>query len=283
MKSLVIVLTTLTLAAGALAQGGQTQSPAPAAGATAAPTGKPLPQAKTPDEFKAYQEANAKTDAPSTEAAADDFAQKFPDSQLRTLLYNKTQQMYRDAGNTEKVIAVGRKILAIDPTDPVPNVLTAYALVQSTREGDADREVKLGEAQTDSQRALDNLNTGMVVSPAAGAAEVQAAKNTIQVMAYETLGGVAMQRKDWAAAEKLFQKGANTDPQHPDGVLLLRAAVALDNQQKYSEALDTATQAIIHTEPNSQEQEMAKQERARLQKLLGAGPSGSPAPAEPPK
>lgn len=272
MRSLVIILTSLLLTVGAMAQNEQNKPAAPAQGA--APTGKPLPQAKSQDEFKAYQEAAAKTDAPSTEAAADEFAQKFPESQLRALLYNRAQQMYRDAGNNDKVISVGRKSLALDPNDPIPNVLTGYALVQTSREGDPDREAKLKEGQDDAQRALDNVETGMTVSPGASPEEVQSARTMIQVMAYETLGSAAMQRKDWATAEKLFEKGANIDKQRPDGVLLLRMAVAQDNQEKYAEALDTATKAIIYTEPGSQEQEMAKQERARLQKLLGSGPTG---------
>lgn len=281
MKSLVMILFSLILTAGAMAQNGQNKPAAPAQGTT--PAGKPLPQAKSQEEFKAYQEAAAKTDAPSTEAAADEFAQKFPESQLRALLFNRAQQMYRDAGNNDKVISVGRKALAVDPNDPIPNVLTGFALVQTAREGDPEREAKLKEGEADAQRALDNVETGMTISPAASADEVQAARTMIRVMAYETLGTAAMHRKDYAAAEKLFEKGANVDQQRPDGVLLLRMAVAQDNQEKYAEALETATKAIIYTEAGSQEQEMAKQERARLQKILGSGPTGvaAPAPAEP--
>src|SRR5882762_5298912 len=64
-------------------------APAPGAtqGATAAPAGKRPPQAKTQPEFDAYKLAAASTDAAALEKASDDFATKFPDSELRVLLY----------------------------------------------------------------------------------------------------------------------------------------------------------------------------------------------------
>src|SRR5271170_1532189 len=54
-----------------------------AAGQTAAPAAKRPPQAKTQPEFDAYKAAAAITDATAQEKAADDFAAKFPDSELR--------------------------------------------------------------------------------------------------------------------------------------------------------------------------------------------------------
>ena len=73
----------------------QQKQPAGAAGATAArcgratpPQGKRPPQAKTQPEFDAYNAAIANQKDPAAmEKAADDFATKFPDSELRVLLY----------------------------------------------------------------------------------------------------------------------------------------------------------------------------------------------------
>ena len=58
-----------------------------AAGQAAAPQGKRPPAAKTQPEFDAYKAAIALTDAAAEEKAADDFATKFPDSELRVVLY----------------------------------------------------------------------------------------------------------------------------------------------------------------------------------------------------
>ena len=64
-----------------------TQAGQPAGQAAPAPTGKRPPQAKTQPEFDAYKTAAALTDPAAQEKAADDFAAKFADSELRAVLY----------------------------------------------------------------------------------------------------------------------------------------------------------------------------------------------------
>ena len=265
-----------------------TAGQAPATGTTTTTTtttttptsSKGAPQAKTQDEFKAYQELIAKTDTTQMEQAADEFAQKFPNSDLRTVVYNQLMNTYRNGGATDRAIAVGRKSLAIDPTDPVPNVLVALALAQTTRDTDLDKDDRLNEATRDAQRAIDNIDTGMAIPPNTPPEKVQAAKNSIVTMAYETQGTVAMTKKDYAAAETAFRKGLDVDKAQPDGVLYLRLAIALDNEKKYPEALQATDSAIKYNQPNSEAMNLANQEKARLQKLVGGGtpPATSAAP-----
>src|ERR1700722_16619679 len=88
---------------------------APAPGAAAQPAVKRPPQLKTKEEQDAYNAASASTDAAGREKAADDFAAKFPDSEVRALLYKNTMHLYQNANNAEKTEAMGRKVLAIDP------------------------------------------------------------------------------------------------------------------------------------------------------------------------
>ena len=77
-----------------------------------APQGKRPPQAKTQPEYEAYKTAVALTDAAASEKAADDFAAKFPDSELRVMLYKSTMRIYQRAGNSDKIVEMGRKGLA---------------------------------------------------------------------------------------------------------------------------------------------------------------------------
>ncbi len=56
-------------------------------GASGRAGGKRAPAAKTQPEFEAYKAAIAQTDAAAMEKAADDFATKFPDSELRVMIY----------------------------------------------------------------------------------------------------------------------------------------------------------------------------------------------------
>jgi tetratricopeptide (TPR) repeat protein len=269
--------------------GAQTNSTPPPSGNAATVPNSPMPaqpahskgapQAKTQDEYKAYQEIVAKTDIAQMEAAADEFAQKYPTSDLRVVLYNALMNTYRNGGATDRAIAAGRKSLAIDSTDPVPNVMVALALAQTTRDSDLDRDDRLKEAATDAQRAIDNIDTGMAIPPSTPPEKVQAAKNSILEMAYETEGTIGMTRKDYAAAETAFRKGLNVNKTDPDGVLYLRLAIALDNEKKYPEALEAADAAIKYNQPGSEAQNLANQEKTRLQKLVGsATPSAAPAP-----
>ena len=122
-------------------------------------------QAKSQEELKAYQDAFAKTDPAQVEAAADDFAAKYPTSELRASLYMRAMNLYAQANNTEKVIVTGRQAIAADPTNPIPLVQVASALAESTRDTDLDREQRLAEAAKDAQAAIDNIDTGLLVPP----------------------------------------------------------------------------------------------------------------------
>ena len=254
---------------------------APAAQPAEAPHSKGAPQAKTPEEYKAYQDVVAKTDTAQMEAAADEFAQKYPNSDLRTVIYNQLLNVYRNGGATDKAIGVGRKSLAIDPTDPVPNVMVALALAQSTKDTDLDRDDRLNEASRDAQRAIDNVETGMAIPPNTPPEKVAAAKNSIMEMSYETLGTVAMMKKDYPGAEAAFRKGLDVNKTEPDGVLYLRLAIALDNQKKYPEALQATESAIKYNQPGSEAQNLANQEKTRLQKLVGNTPAPATSQAPP--
>src|SRR5690242_7830076 len=88
-------------------QGAAQTGAAPAA----APQGKRPLQAKTQPEFDAYKAAIANTsDAAAMEKAADDFATKFPDSELRAPLYQMAMRVYQNANNAEKMTEMGRKV-----------------------------------------------------------------------------------------------------------------------------------------------------------------------------
>src|ERR1700728_5467429 len=59
----------------------------PPAGQAAAPAGKRPPKVNSQEEFTAYKAAAAVTDAPGVEKASDAFAARYPESELRPLLY----------------------------------------------------------------------------------------------------------------------------------------------------------------------------------------------------
>ena len=282
MRSILAMMALMVVASIAMAQAAASKPAAPAQGAQTATAPAPAaphpPQAKSKEEFDAYNVAAAKTDPALAEAAADEFAQKFPNSELKELLYVRAMNLYQQQNNSAKVIAMGRKAIAINPTDPVPLVAVASALVIDTRESDLDRDTRFAEATKDAQAALDNIDTGLQVPPNVPADRVAAAKANLRSIAYDTLGVIAMNKKDYAAAEQNFQKAADLMKDQPDAVVYLRLSVAQDNEKKYQAALESANKAAQYAPEGSAEKNLAKQQQDRLQKLL-ADKSNSSAPA----
>src|SRR5579864_8737175 len=103
MKRAAIIIAMLGMSCWGFTQdkpAGQTAPP----GQAAAPAGKRPPQAKTQPEFDAYKAAIALTDAAAQEKAANEFAAKFPDSELRAVLYKAVMHSYLQANNADKAM-----------------------------------------------------------------------------------------------------------------------------------------------------------------------------------
>ena len=300
MKSTLLVMAVLLAATLAMAQTNSTNSQAPGksapqtqapAGTQAQPAtgGQRMLQAKSQEEMKAYQDAMAKTDPAQVATAASEFAAKYPASELKASLFMRAMSLYGQANNNEKVIEEGRKAIAADPTNPVALVQVASALAETSRETDLDRDDRLNEAAKDAHTAIDNIDTGLLVPPNTPPERVAAYKTMILSRAYDTLGMVDLSKKDYAAAEKDLSKAADLSKNSPEPVVYLRLSVTQDQLKKYPQALENANKAVQLAPPGSMAQNLAKQQQARVQKLMSAGsaPSGaatppaSPSPAAP--
>ena len=292
MKRTPIVLLGLVLAASGLmaqapAAGTQPQAaPQPAAPQQPAPKKGGMPQAKTQDEYKAYQaaaQALSGTDLNAAEAASDKFAAQFPDSDLRSLLYTSLMNIYQQANNADKTVEYGRKVLTLDPDNSIALVMVATVLAERTRDTDLDKDERFAEAIKDAKHALETIDT-MALPPNTPPDRAEAAKNTVRSMAYGALGTVESTQQNFAAAEQDLRKSVETPGIPPDPLTMLRLAVTLDHAKKYAEALQVANKCVeISQEPIKG---LASQERDRLVKLTAAPtpattPGSAPAPAPP--
>src|ERR1035437_2401436 len=162
--AIITIIATLGISAISLGQSKPAAQTAPAG--QAAPAGKRPPQAKTQPEFDAYKAAVAITDPAAQEKAADDFATKFPDSELRPLLYKAVLHSYQQANNADKMMAMSQKVLSFDPDDPEALLGVAQVLAERTHDTDLDKDQRIAEARKDAQRALVTVETDI---PSAGA------------------------------------------------------------------------------------------------------------------
>ena len=302
----------IVAAAPGMAQGGQpTAAPggqaAPAAQTSAAAPVKRPPQTKTDAEYAAWKTADASsrptpeeqaaaqknpadaqqlapTVAARTEKAADDFAVKFPDSEVKVLLYKTAMRNYQNINNAEKTEAMGRKVLALDGDDPEALVTVSDVITQRTRDSDLDRDQRYDEAMKIAQRALTTVDTDLGVPAGTPQERIDAYKAGLRSQAYSTMGAISYAKADYAGAQSNFQKAIDAFPSQPFPADVLRLALALDKQQKYDEALKSASRAVELTQEGTPIGTSARRERDRLQQLTTgtAGHAASPQ-AQPPK
>src|SRR5579872_193224 len=279
MKRAAVVIAVLGMCVCGWAQDKPAGQTAPAGQAAAAPQGKRPPQAKTQPEFDAYKAAIALTDPAAVEKAADDFAAKFPDSELRVVLYKLAMQKYQMANNADKMETMARKALTLDPDDPEALVGVSQVLAETTHDTDLDKDQKIDEAKKDAERALVTVDTDV---PTAGypPEKIDQFKRYIKSEAYAILGTLASNAKNWPDAETDLKKSIDVFPEQVYSVAVLRLAVALDMQNKVPDALKYANQAVDLTKdrPDSPAGKAARAEQDRLTKLSSGTAPGQPTP-----
>jgi len=238
------------------------------------PSGRKPPAAQTQEEYKDFQTAAASPDPDALDKAADGFAKKYPNSELRAMLYTRAMMAYQKQGNVDKVIDTARKVTQIDPNDAVANVFIATFLPDKTRDTDADRAQKNAESFKAAQAALANADN-IMADPNVPAAQVEANKTTIRSMAYAGLGTVALNNSDWANAEQNFKKSIDIGKDvNKDAITYLRYSIALDMQKKYPQALSAANTALELSPQGSATRQQASDELQRLRRLAGVDNAG---------
>src|ERR1035441_3186366 len=168
---------------------------APAQGAATAPAAKRPPQAKTQPEFDAWKLAVASADVAALEKAADDFATKFPDSELRVLIYQNAMRLYQNANNAEKTEAMGRKVLSLDADNPEALVIVSEVIAERTHDSDIDKDQRFGEAVTMANKAMQTIDTDISVPAGTPQEKIDAYKAGLRSNAYSILAPSISRRR----------------------------------------------------------------------------------------
>jgi tetratricopeptide (TPR) repeat protein len=268
-RTAIIVIALMGISAWSFGQDKPAAQTAPAQGQAAqAPAGKRPPQAKTQPEFDAYKAAIALTDPAAQEKAANDFATKFPDSELRPVLYKSAMHGYQQANNADKMREMAEKILTYDPDDPEALLGVSQVISEKTRDSDLDKDQKLAEARKDAERALTTIDTDI---PTSGPSPEQLAayRGFLRSEAYEILGTLDFNAKKYPDAETTLKKSIDAYPQQVDPVAVLRLSLTLDQENKYPDALKYANQAVDLTKEGTAAGDAARKEKDRLVQLIG--------------
>lgn len=255
------------------------QTPAPTPQPT--PGGKRPPQAKSQAEYKDYNTAYAITGGAAMEKAANDFSDRYPQSELRSYLYSKAMHEYQNENQPDKMLAMGEKVLALDPDNPIALILTATVLSDSLSDSDPNRQQKVAEIRKNANHALQSVENDFVPPANATPEQVTAYKNTLVSMAHSAIGITDLKMGDDSGAEKELQSAADLVKTQPDPYIWYHLALSQDHQNKYAAALESVKQALRYTNSNPDLDKLAQGERDRLMKLTGTKPA-QPNNSQPP-
>jgi hypothetical protein len=258
---------------------------------SAQPAGKHVPQAKTQAEFADYNAAYAIKGGAAMEKAADDFAAKYPNSELKAYLYSKAMHEYQTEDNRGQMLVVGDKVLALDPDNAVALVLTATALSDSLADTSPDQQ-KVALVRQRATHALETVDTALGATSAIPQDQVIAYKNTLRAMAHSALAITSLKLGDNVDAEKEFKIAAELGKAQPDPFVWYHLALAQDRegtaaanpdeqQKKYSEALVSIREALRYTGSDPNLGKLAEGELKRLEQLTGQQQSGTAPQAQP--
>lgn len=241
------------------------------------PANKGVIQARTQAEYEAYQAIKNKPQTPEEfEKAAGDFAAKFPDSNLRVVLYRGVMQSYQQADNSDKMLTAGLKVLSLDKDDPEALIVVGEIQEEHTSPMDLDREQRMDQSLANAQHALQTIDTDLAVPAGAQPEKVDAYKNYLRSTALAIVGKIQYKRQQYAEAEATLRKALDADSAHPDPVVLLSLSLSLDMQKKYQDALQEANRAVDLTKEDTEVGKSARGERDRLIEQTGGNTASPP-------
>src|SRR5712672_996279 len=225
------------------------------------------PQARSEQERADFNAAYALTGAATEEAAAIDFANRYPTSELRRYLYSSAMLQYQRENNAVKMLAMGERVLALDPDNPLALVLTAIALADSLGDRDRDRDKKISTIKHNAARAIQAAEAGYSCGTVY--------KTTLQSMAYSAIGIMKLKTGDDAGAEKDLKIATELAKIRPDGYAWYHLALAQDHRKKYAAALSSVQQALQLASSDPELQKLAEVEHERLAGLTKGPRNGS--------
>ncbi|HLY98945.1 MAG TPA: tetratricopeptide repeat protein [Candidatus Angelobacter sp.] len=232
-----------------------------------AQTTRRVPEARSRQEYQDYMAATAITDGALLEKAADDFAARFPASELRVYLYSRSLHQYQNEDNPEKMLEAANKVLTLDPDNSVALATSALVMADSLTSSDPARDQKIWLIRHNCDHALETMDSSLVLAPGVTAQDVAAYKALLGARVHSALGIMELKTGNDRDAENDLKLAAGLNRVQGDASVYYHLALAQDHQKKYAEAVDSAEQALQLASASPALQQLAEVELERLQKL----------------
>lgn len=255
-------------------QPGQTTQPAQPSvpGATSATTpARHAPQAKSQEEFTAYQQVIQQQDPDAAATAADQFVAKYPQSELRAPLYQEITRRFFSSNKADQALIYGRKTLDIESNNPLALAMIARVLAERTQENDIDHDERLNEAVKDAEKMIGSIDQSLpdIIPPGVSPQQAEGVKRQLLFMAWDAEGKAQMELKQDAKAQQSFEKALSYAPE--EARTRFRLGLTLDREGQYQKALVAVDQVLQNSQGDAVLAQQAQQEKSRLQQLTGAG------------
>jgi tetratricopeptide (TPR) repeat protein len=173
---------------------------------------KKQPQWKSRDEYDAFQAMATEQDPNKKISLADAFLEKFADSDFKDLVHVQILTVHQQLGDSEKAIEAARKTLEVNPDrlEALSYLSFAFPFVFKSN-GDPEAESKLSAAESNARHGLEVLQQVQKPESVSDDQFNQYIKSQ-RANFNNTLGFVALQRKDYPAAITSFKAGAEDNP-----------------------------------------------------------------------
>jgi tetratricopeptide (TPR) repeat protein len=200
-------------------------------------------QPKSQEEVNALMAMQAAQTPDDRIAAAQKLLTDFKDTEFKEFANYVLMLAYQQKNDFENMLLYGERTLAINPDNAGTLISLANAIPMRTREFDLDKDEKLAKAEDFAKRALVLIPNLAKPNPDMLDDQWLMAKKDFMASAHESLGLVAMKRKDFPAAEDSLRKSLEISAeQTAAGFFYL--AQSLKEQGKNDDAIAALDQAI---------------------------------------
>lgn len=169
------------------------------------------PQWKSTDEYNAFQAAANEKDPHKKISLAEAFLAKYTDTDFKDLAYLQEMAAYQQLGDGANAIKSGEKALDANPDNLEALRFVCFALPFVYKPTDADAAAQLTRTEGAAKHGLELLQKLQKPANATPEQFDQAVKGLRSVF-NGSLGFVAMQKKDYAAAITSLKTAAEDDP-----------------------------------------------------------------------
>lgn len=269
-KTAPAVMMTLFLSAAILAPA-QEQQKQQAAGEQAGP------KAKSQKELEALQKVQAAAQAQNYDGelqAINGVLENFTDTEFKPMLLNMGMDAAQRKGDQALLQDFGERAMKADPNNIQARVVLGANLASHVRENDLDKETNLKKAEEYANKALELLKGSPQPPPGFPPDQWPTFQKELSAQAYDTLGLVADDRKNYPEAIKQYQAALTAQPTF--SVSMARLAKAYVGNKQYDDAISTADKVAAMSEAPASVKQFAAQQKENATKLKG-GAAAPPA------